>query len=91
MSSEDPHRCPVCGAEVPPLSWQARGPIAGALRSDDLLKEARRCPECGSCLERAPSEPWKVAGQAKSGARPTTPDSSGGPTMTGQRDGQHKI
>ncbi|HEV7584839.1 MAG TPA: hypothetical protein VGO14_03570 [Solirubrobacteraceae bacterium] len=60
MRSED--RCPVCEAEVPPLSWDALTPALAAadLRTNATpLREARRCPSCATRLERRARESWR--------------------------------
>jgi uncharacterized protein with PIN domain len=60
MHSED--TCPVCSAEVPPLSWDApiQLPAAADLRTNATpLREARRCPSCGTGLERGARESWR--------------------------------
>jgi uncharacterized protein with PIN domain len=62
MRSED--RCPVCSAEVPPLSWDAPTPLLAAadLRTNATpLREARRCPNCATSLERGARESWQSA------------------------------
>jgi endogenous inhibitor of DNA gyrase (YacG/DUF329 family) len=57
--------CPVCAAQVARLKWDHASLTMDAndIGSGAILRcEIRRCPHCGTRLERDESRRWRVAG-----------------------------
>jgi hypothetical protein len=64
------YSCPVCSADVPPVSLGriSDGRITGP-SAQGLLIERKKCPACGESLERTPLDRWHTRGSLAS-ARP---------------------
>jgi hypothetical protein len=55
------YACPICETKVTPVGLAGDRAGTRCLNADGWPVESRRCPGCGTLLERTALDPWRVA------------------------------